>query len=141
MRLWGEGKVKTGGGIRTIAETVAEIDGSGPADLVTVNYEWWAGPLPTKPKPADFIPDGPDDQRTHCMMYENTTEGTPISPAFETAELLARWLADNRASAFAGCTATYDEWLSAIKRGVARSAHLQSGELTSGVSAMHKVDQ
>src|SRR5574338_986242 len=39
------------------------------------------------------------------MMYENTTEGTPISPAFETLEELARWLADNKASSFANMTA------------------------------------
>jgi len=49
------------------------------------------------------------------MMYENTSEGTPISPPFETPEELARWLADNNASAFGGMTATYEQWLATCK--------------------------
>ena len=68
------------------------------------------------------------------MMYEDTTEGTPISPAFETPEELARWLADTGASAFGSLTATYDEWLNMIKRGSSVSAAIIDGRLVSGVS-------
>jgi hypothetical protein len=42
--------------------------------------------------PEEFMPNWPIDQRTHLMMYETCTEGTPISPAFETPEELALWL-------------------------------------------------
>jgi len=48
------------------------------------------------------------------QMWENTSEGSPISPVFSTPELLARWLADTNASAFGEMGATYDEWLHMI---------------------------
>lgn len=35
------------------------------------------------------------------QMYENVTEGTPISPVMDSPEALAQWLADNKAPAFA----------------------------------------
>lgn len=56
---------------------------------------------------------------THLQMYEDTSEGTPISPVMATPEELARWLADTGASSFGDMTATYDQWLSTIKRGLA----------------------
>lgn len=77
-------------------------------------YEQWNGQRPHR---DDYMPNWPAGQRTHLMMYENTSEGTPISPAFETPEKLARWLADNDASAFGGDTATYDQWLSMCRGG------------------------
>ena len=51
------------------------------------------------------------------QMWENTSEGSPISPVCDTPETLARWLVENKASAFGGRTATYDEWLAAIPEG------------------------
>jgi hypothetical protein len=71
------------------------------------------------PEKLNYMPSWKEEERTHLMMYEDTTEGTPISPACETAEELARWLADNNASAFGKMTATYEEWLATIKRGYA----------------------
>jgi hypothetical protein len=54
---------------------------------------------------------------THWQMYEEITEGTPISPVFATPEELARWLSDNKVSAFADTTASYTQWLSLIRQG------------------------
>lgn len=48
------------------------------------------------------------------QLWRTTTEGTPMSPVFETPEALARWLADNNASSFGSTTATYDQWLAFI---------------------------
>lgn len=71
------------------------------------------------------------------MMYENTSEGTPISPVFETPEALARWLADNNASAFGGMGATYEQWLATCREGFAPSAVFSpSTGMISGVAAM-----
>jgi hypothetical protein len=75
----------------------------------------------------------PRDDLTHFMMYESTSEGTPISPAFETAEELARWLADTGASSFGPFTATYEEWLAMIGHGSAPSAIIEGGIMRSGV--------
>ena len=79
----------------------------------------WAG---ERPEEKDYMPDFSEAERTHYQMYECTSEGTPISPVMETPEALARWLADNNASAFADMGATYEEWLATIKRGWALSA-------------------
>jgi hypothetical protein len=63
----------------------------------------------------NFMPDWSENEKTHFMMYENTSEGTPISPAFETPEKLAQWLVDNNASAFGSETASYEAWLNICK--------------------------
>jgi hypothetical protein len=98
----------------------------------TGTYEDWAG---DRPCAEDYMPDWPAEQRTHLMMYETCTEGSPISPAFATPEELARWLADNGASAFGSETATYEQWLATIKRGFAVSSIMAGGRMVSGVEA------
>jgi hypothetical protein len=96
-------------------------------------YEEWSG---KRPEEHEYMPDWPDEQRTHIQMYEDTSEGTPISPVMETPEELARWLADNNASAFAGMKATYEQWLSTIKHGFACSMIMQGNRIDSGVAMM-----
>lgn len=93
-------------------------------------FDQWEGP---RPYSGDYMPDWPTEQRTHLMMYEDTTEGTPISPAFETPEELARWLADNGASSFGSSTATYEQWLPICKGGWAPSMVMDAGRMISGV--------
>lgn len=99
-------------------------------------YKWWAGDKPEAPKPSDYMPAWTEDQCTHYMMYEDTSEGTPISPAFSTAEELAWWLAATGASAFGAMTASYEEWLATIKHGSSVSLVITDGQLVSGVSFM-----
>jgi len=82
------------------------------------------------------MPDWPEGEATHYMMYEDTSEGTPISPAFATPEELAQWLVDNNASAFAGARASYEAWLRVARGGWACSAVLHNGVLESGVEAL-----
>lgn len=86
-----------------------------------------------EPRRDDYMPTFAPGTATHLMMYENTSEGTPISPAFATPEELARWLADTGASAFGDMTATYEQWLATIRSGYAPSAVIRGGVLTSGV--------
>lgn len=69
------------------------------------------------PPPTCVMPEFAEGTATHLMMYEDTSEGTPISPAFATAEELARWLTDNRASFFGGQTIGYEDWMEVIRRG------------------------
>ena len=76
------------------------------------SYEEWAG---RKPDPADYMPDWPASEATMYVMYENTSEGTPISPAFHTAEELARWLHESGASWFGPMKATGEQWLGLIR--------------------------
>lgn len=98
------------------------------------NYSWveYAG---QKPKKEGYMPDWPASERTHYMMYETTSEGTPISPAFATPEELAKWLADTGASSFGHNKATYKQWLITIHRGSSVSAVIDSNGIRSGVEA------
>ena len=81
----------------------------------------------------DVMPDWPEAERTHWQMYEDTTEGTPISPALESPEALAQWLVEHQASAFGDLTATYEQWLGTIQRGYAPSMVMRDGVVRSGV--------
>ena len=70
------------------------------------------------------------------QMYEDTSEGTPISPVMASPEELARWLVDNNASTFARETGTYEGWLRVAKGGWACSAIITDGVMQSGVEAL-----
>lgn len=73
-------------------------------------------------------PEGPGYQ-----MWENTSEGSPISPVFEAPEKLAAWLAASGASAMGSSTATYTQWLVTINAGSAMSVVIADGVVQSGV--------
>lgn len=98
----------------------------------SMSYEEWDGPVPNE---KDYMPQWQEEERTHLMMYENTTEGTPISPAFTTVDELAKWLADNNASAFGSATATYEEWLSMCEVGSCPTAIVSNKGVQSGVAS------
>lgn len=48
------------------------------------------------------------------QMWENTSEGSPISPVFRSPEALANWLSVTGASAFGREGASYEAWLEMI---------------------------
>ena len=97
-----------------------------------MRFTEWCG---TPPNPDDYMPQWPEEFRTHFMMYEDTSEGTPISPAFATAEELARWLVDNNASAFGLMGASYEGWLRVCNGGYAVSMVVSADGIHSGVDA------
>lgn len=99
LRDWNEGNAKWSRG---------EFPDDADAATRKLTYSECNG---DQPKARDYMPAWPDAERTHLMMYENASEGTPISPAFKTPEELARWLADTNASAFGGMGASYEVWL------------------------------
>ena len=86
-----------------------------------------------------YMPDWPAEICTHYQMYQNTSEGTPISPPMETPEQLARWLADNDASALGDETATYEEWLLVCQEGSAPSMARVGFKVMNGDSAMSEL--
>lgn len=105
-------------------------------DELGMRFTEWHG---RRPNPDDYMPDWPEAERTHWQMYEDTSEGTPISPVMDSPEALARWLADSGASAFAEMTATYEQWLGTINRGWACSGVMTGGVMRSGVAALHEI--
>lgn len=75
------------------------------------SFEEWHG---QEEPPERFMPKFDPNEAIHYMMYETTSEGTPMSPAFATPEELAKWLADTKASVFGRMTAAYVDWLEII---------------------------
>lgn len=88
------------------------------------------------PDKNDYMPSWSPEEATHYMMYEDTSKGTPISPAFATPEELAQWLADTNASAFGNTGASYDGWLRVARGGYAPSMVISNGSMQSGVDAL-----
>ena len=72
-----------------------------------------------KPSADDYMPEWCEDEKTHFMMYETTSEGTPISPSFKTPEELAKWLFDNNVGVFSSITISYEKWLEVASGGIA----------------------
>lgn len=100
------------------------------------NPDNWDG---QEPQQDDYMPSFSSvapESLGYCM-YEETSEGTPLSPVFATPEELAHWLADHNASAMGGHTATYEQWLRVCRGGWAPTAvsDLAHG-MRSGVEAM-----
>ena len=87
------------------------------------------------PDSDNYMPDWEESEKTHLMMYETTSEGTPISPPFKTPEELAQYLFSTGASSFGRMTATYEQWLRVCRGGYAPSAILDSNGIRSGVEA------
>ncbi len=75
------------------------------------------------------------------QMWETTSEGSPMSPVFATAEELARWLTDTGASAFGTMRATYEQWLAMCRSGWAPSCVVAGGKMMSGVAATASLNQ
>lgn len=76
-------------------------------------YEDWDGP---RPVPEHYMPLWTEEERTHYVLYETTTEGTPLSPVFATEEDLACWAAEHCAAAYyPNRRLTYEDWLRLIK--------------------------
>ena len=48
--------------------------------------------------------------RKYYMMYETTSEGTPISPSFKTKHELIQWLIENKASIWGDNEGNYEQW-------------------------------
>lgn len=103
-----------------------------PPEYENCRYSEYECPCPS---PDDYMPEWPENEATHYIMYESVSEGTPISPAFATPEELAQWLVDNNACAFApGDTATYEQWLGLIHGTSAPSMVVDNGVVISGIA-------
>ena len=130
VRKWDEEAAKWSEGLRSDCKGGWQPIG----DVDSESYAEWSS---ERPVAADYMPRWTDAERTHLMMYEDTSEGTPISPAFATPEELARWLADSEASAFGREGASYEGWLRVARGGYAPSmVFTQQTGMVSGVDAL-----
>jgi hypothetical protein len=70
------------------------------------------------------------------QLWETTSEGSPLTPVFDTPEKLARYCADQGVSSFGRDTCDYDTWLKFIRGpGWAPSMVFSNKGMQSGVAA------
>jgi len=60
------------------------------------------------------------------QLWENTTEGSPVSPVFKTLDELCEWCAEN-ATVFANIKVTKEEWKKMLDDD---DVHYQNGNIT-----------
>jgi hypothetical protein len=110
-RQWDEHAAKWQQGLRRDLDT----DDWEPikADLLAITYAEYEGP---RPDPQEYTPHWPATECSHWQMYEEVTDGTPISPVCASPEELARWMADHDASGRGGTLLSYWDWLAFIRR-------------------------
>ncbi len=84
-----------------------------PAKYKHQSFSEWYG---DRPDPSNYMPDWDESERTHYQAYENTSEGTPISPVFATEDELIDWLVESKASAFGGSAGDRKFWTNVVKR-------------------------
>lgn len=63
-----------------------------PEDHDGLPFAEWDGP---PPDPAYYRPAWPEGSATAFQVYENVSEGTPVSPVFATREALIDWLVND----------------------------------------------
>lgn len=90
-------------------------------------WEWDVGP----PERDSYRPHWKEEERTHFQMYETVSEGTPLSPVFDTPEKVARWCADHPDECWG--KSSYKSWLAVAKGGWAPSFVMIGGKFMCGV--------
>ena len=95
----------------------------------------------SRPEKHEYMPDWPEEELTHIMMYETTSEGTPKSPAFpkDKPEELARWLVAQKVTSFGPRTSSYESWLNMITgSGYACGMVISGGVVRTGVDDLYQ---
>lgn len=84
------------------------------ADELNMTFTEWDGEKPVK---EDYMPEWEEEELTHIQLYENTSEGTPISPVYLASEIdkLCEYAAEN-CSTFADFKASKEEWQSMLDK-------------------------
>lgn len=77
--------------------------------------------------------------RTHIQLYETVSEGTPISPHFETSDELAKWCAAQTKEVWVGTSGmTVEDWKAFFAKGgwAPSGVYTQSKGYQAGVKAV-----
>lgn len=92
---------------------------------------WWDFEC-TPPAKDNYMPTWPESKKTCYQIYENVSEGTPVSPVFETSEELINWLLGQGFSEAAA--------RKFLEFGYAPSFVVQNGRMMTGIEAAEFVD-
>lgn len=92
-------------------------------------YEEWNGSCPDDP--AYYRPEWPEGTPLGYCLYETVSEGSALSPVFETPDALAQWMASNE---IWGARYTLEQATAFVSEGWAPTFVIQGGNLRDGVS-------
>lgn len=92
-------------------------------------WQWASDP----PDPKYYRPKWTDEERTHYQVYENVSEGTPISPVFATPQEVVEWLVSD-----GGCDGPHSRKAATafVYAGYAPSMIMSGGVLRMGIDAL-----
>lgn len=91
-------------------------------DTGEFDYEAYNGAPPRSPSPNDYMPHG-----NWYQLFENVSEGTPLTPPFKTKKQLVEWLANNED--FWGHRWTREQAAAMVKDEYAPSMVMQNGKV------------
>ncbi len=91
---------------------------------IGMSFAEWAG---ERPNPNAYTPVWSKDEAVGWMMYEDVTEGTPVSPVCTSPTTLAAWLAKYYEH---GNNQTYDGWLDTILSPYLRKLYNESRRMS-----------
>lgn len=83
---------------------MAEIKGVKLTNYGCPDFDGYFGEVAQKLKQLCEVPEGEGYQ-----LWETTSEGSPVSPVFETLDALCAWC-ENNATTFGSCKATKEQW-------------------------------
>lgn len=116
LEEWNEGKKQWGLGFRKNWFAKEDEPKWVEKDSEQSNMSWeeWTS---SEPVVEYYMPEWTDEEKTHIQLYENTSEGTPISPVFKSDEIekLCEYAAEN-CSTFSDYKATKEEWQSMLDK-------------------------
>lgn len=101
---------------------------------LSMTFAEWNG---ERPNPDAYTPVWAKDEAVGWMMYENVTEGTPVSPVCTSPTALAAWLAKNYEY---GNNHTYEEWLNTIFDPYLRNHYSASRRMCKAQVTDHVID-
>lgn len=93
-----------------------------------------------KAQPRIEPPKSWDDDKNGYQMWQDVSEGSPISPVFKKAEDLAKWMVENDSSISGGTS--YEGWLGMIEQEGSAPSMIGSigGGMKSGTSIYEQDD-
>lgn len=97
------------------------------------SFESYAG---GRPDAKRYMPVWDDSVATFLMMYETTSEGTPLSPSFEKQDDLARWMTERYPRALGGIPLDFEYWQRIAAGDWAPDLVIQRGRTFQGITAI-----
>jgi hypothetical protein len=107
----------------------------------TAKYEFYAQWSGNPPAVNYYRPDWKPEEMTWYQVYETVSEGTPVTPPFETKEELIAYLVENGDSFSEGVPWTREGAEKFLQTEWAPSGIIKDGKYMSGIQALDELEK